>query len=183
MQSLEPKFDREKFLDVVLYICASTTPDKLGRVKLHKILYFSDMLSFLSSEQPITGERYQKQKFGPVARHLSWALEKLQESGAIEVSRKNIFGYEKFCFRALQSPASNRISNDDKNILDHVIGFVSEKTASEISEFSHADPWKLAEMGEDIPYFTAYYLHPTEVNESDIEWATQEVEKLVASRV
>jgi hypothetical protein len=63
-----PKVDLQKLKDVVHYICAQCRQDELGNVKLHKILYFADMLHFLGSNRPLTGVEYQKQSFGPVAR-------------------------------------------------------------------------------------------------------------------
>lgn len=42
---MEPvQFDREKFLDVIHLICDRIDAAELGRVKLHKALYFSDMI-------------------------------------------------------------------------------------------------------------------------------------------
>lgn len=35
------QFSRQKFKDVIHYVVANTRPDELGRVKLHKVLYFT----------------------------------------------------------------------------------------------------------------------------------------------
>ena len=69
------QFDRRKLLSVVHCICATGPVEELGRVKLHKILYFADMLHYAARGQPLTGVEYQKQPFGPAARHLTWALQ------------------------------------------------------------------------------------------------------------
>ena len=59
------QFDREKFLEAVHYICTHCDPRELGRVKLHKILYFADMLHYVGYGRPLTGEEYQKQNSAP----------------------------------------------------------------------------------------------------------------------
>src|SRR6266849_9373459 len=59
------QFDRAKLLDVVHYVCAKVPVPELGRVKLHKNLYFADMLHFAATGRPLTGVEYQKQPFGP----------------------------------------------------------------------------------------------------------------------
>ena len=57
-------FDEDKFSKVVHSVCSKCEPDRLGNVKLHKILYFADMLNFAASGTPRTGADYVKQRFG-----------------------------------------------------------------------------------------------------------------------
>ena len=81
------EFDREKFLDAILFIIHSCreTPELLGKTKLHKCLYYSDMLHYVARGTPITGAEYVKQQFGPTARYLEWGLKSLRERGQIAV--------------------------------------------------------------------------------------------------
>src|SRR5579872_3916095 len=95
MPSQNHQLDREKLKEAVLLIASICPPDELGNVKLHKTLYFSDMLHFLSEARPITGVDYLKQKFGPVARHLTQALSQLQKEGKLEVREDDYFGLPK----------------------------------------------------------------------------------------
>ena len=56
------KFDQEKFKDAVHFTIAHAVEnygaEALGNVKLHKILYFSDFLTYLETMQPLTGADY-----------------------------------------------------------------------------------------------------------------------------
>jgi uncharacterized phage-associated protein len=168
----EVQFDRPKFLDVVHYIVAAfEDPRELGNVKLHKILYFSDMLMFVASGSPITGAEYQKQQFGPVARHLTWALKKL-------VEMKRINGFQRLEMTTLEAPPTDRLAPAEKALLDDVIAFVRNLSAREISELSHTQVWESRETGEVIPYFTAFSLAPTVVTDADVEWGVQEARRL-----
>jgi uncharacterized phage-associated protein len=95
MDDSETAFDRVKFKAVVHYICHACPPEDLGNVKLHKILYFADMLSFSDTGKPLTGVEYLKQAFGPTARHLTAALKELEASGALRVDTRNVYGFTK----------------------------------------------------------------------------------------
>ena len=43
------QYDRGKLKSVVLYTCAKCEPSRLGAVKLHKVLYFADMIRLCPS--------------------------------------------------------------------------------------------------------------------------------------
>lgn len=168
---LNQKVNFQKLKDVVHYICARCHQDELGNVKLHKLLYFADMLHFLSSNKPLTGVEYQKQSFGPVARHLSWAINELSREGALMVQKRDYYGFKKTDYLSLQPPSVSRLTNLEIALLNDVIEFVCERSAKEISELSHLEPWKAAEIGETLPYYSAYGLLPSVVTDDDVEAA------------
>lgn len=178
----EMQFDRQKFKDLVHLICASSDPSKLGAVKLHKALYFSDMLHYAQHRRPITGETYRKQKFGPIAQHLWEALAQLKREGKIEVRSTEFYGYLKKEFIPNQSPDSSRFSSEELELVTDVIGTVCDFTAKQISDFTHNQIWEAADMGEEIPYHTVFQMFPNEVTESDIAWGTKEAERIVHQR-
>lgn len=167
---MKPEFDREKFKAVVHYLCRHAGDD-FGRVKLHKALYFADMLHFIDKNEPLTGVDYVKQQFGPTARHLKWALDDLARDGTVRVAQEDYFGLPKYVFHSAREPASNHLSDDDRALLDEVLKFISNFSATAISELSHNDAWHAFEIGAVIPYETAYWLVPTEVTDDDMAWA------------
>jgi uncharacterized phage-associated protein len=169
-----PKGNLQKLKDVVHYVCAHCRQDELGNVKLHKILYFADMLHFLSVNKPLTGVEYQKQNFGPVARHLSWALNELCKEGVLRVQKRDYYGFKKTDYLSLQSPSPSRLSNSEIALINDVVGFVCERSAKEISELSHMEPWKAAEIGEVLPYYSALGLLPSVATDDDVEDAVAE---------
>lgn len=176
---IEPKFDRDKFRDVVHFVCDSCDVHELGNVKLHKILYFSDMLCFLSRGKPLTGEQYYKQQFGPVARHLTSAVNSLCEYGLLRVEKRDYFGFPKLDYVSLAKPSLQRLnSNEEVQILRDVIDFVCARSAREISELSHNVAWDAAMMGELIPYFSAFGLLPSEISEEDMQSAVDEARRI-----
>src|SRR5262249_21780828 len=105
-------FDREKFKDVVHYVVhhvnATDGRDALGNTKLHKVLYYADVLHFLDKGKPLTGADYLRQRFGPIARHLSSALGDLEREKRVCVSHRNYYGYSKCEYDSLKEFKSNR---------------------------------------------------------------------------
>lgn len=178
MRSPAYRLDRNKLIEVVHYICASCSPEELGNVKLHKILYFSDMLHFLSTGEPLTGVEYQKQQFGPTARHLSWAVGKLVAQGKVKIERRDYFGLLKTDYIALQQPQPGALSNHAVQILNDVIAFVCSRSAKEISELSHDVAWQAAEIGEVIPYHAALGLLPCSITDADVAAAVSEAHRV-----
>lgn len=175
------EFDREKFLDAIHLIIHSCrdTPELLGKTKLHKCLYYTDMLHYAVKGTAVTGVDYIKQPFGPTARYLDWGLKALRERGQISVHQEEYFGLGKYVFTSEEEPRTNRISVEERALLREVIAFVCERTAREISEISHAAPWQNAAMGERIPYSSAHLLLPPtrQPTERDVQYAEQFVRK------
>lgn len=170
-------FDRDKFRDVVLHICNRCEPRDLGNVKLHKILYLADMMHFVSTGRPLTGVDYIKQRFGPTARSLSATLDALARDGAIRIETVDYFGFARKQFVPLQQ-SNARLTNAELELLDDVIEFVHGRSAKAISDLSHNAAWNAAEMGERIPYASAYGLMPVEITDADMAEAIEDARRI-----
>ncbi len=172
------QFDRIKFKAAVLYVCSKLSPQEFGNVKLHKILYFADMLKFRDTGTPMTGVDYVKQKFGPTARHLTSVLEELASEGAIRIERRDYHGFEKKDYVALMTVDRSSLGNKNVEILDNVIEFAKGRTATELSELSHDEAWHAADLGERIPYAAVFGWEPIEYTDDDRETALNEVRRI-----
>lgn len=175
--AMNVQYDKAKFRELVHYVCDQVDPDTLGAVKLHKVLYFADMWHFLKTGRPISGEVYRKQHFGPVASHLPRTIAELERDGAIERRHVPWPGGTRIEYHTKRPSEAERLSKSEMAFVDEVIDFVIRKTASEISEFSHHQVWQAAEMGEELPYSTAFHMTPAEVTENDLDWAVEEYRK------
>ncbi len=182
MRSNPVQFDREKLKEAVWLLAAYCPREELGNVKLHKILYFSDMLSFLDVGQPITGVEYQKQKFGPTARHLSSALRSLEMEGRVKTVEEPYHGFYKKTYVSLLGYQPARLNLREQSLLREMADFVRGKTAREVSELSHNAAWETASLGETLPYFTVLNLIPNEIDDDDRSWAERTALEYAASR-
>jgi uncharacterized phage-associated protein len=176
------QFDREKFKELVHFIVDYAVrthgSDALGQTKLHKTTYYADMLHFLDTGRPLTGADYQRQRFGPTARHLTWAVSELENEGRLSVSVINYYGYSKREYQSLETPNAERLDGANMALIMHVCDFVCAHTAAEISEFSHDDVWSSVPMGERIPYYAAYAMFPAQVTDADVKKAEQEAARI-----
>lgn len=168
------QFDREKLKAVILYVCKRCRAGDLGAVKLHKVLYFSDMIRYIQLGTAITGSTYRKRPLGPTCDQLQSSLRELVESGKLRIDSVDYFGYCKKQFAALVEPEA-RLSESELLVLDEVIEFVCwNNTARTISEFSHQSPWELAAFGDVLPYSSAFRLLPNQVSEESMQWASEQ---------
>jgi uncharacterized phage-associated protein len=79
-------FNRGKFKELVVYLSAASeraADEGFGMVKLNKLLYRADFEAYRLLGHPITGEAYEKQEFGPVARDLPIVLDELAAAGRL----------------------------------------------------------------------------------------------------
>jgi Protein of unknown function (DUF4065) len=175
------QFDRTKLRALILYTCGKCKPSQLGAVKLHKVLYFTDMLHYAHVGNSVTGASYKKRPFGPTCDQLLPALQDLHRSGAIRIRDVDYFGFKKKEYEAVASPEIDRLNKTEVDLLDEVIEFVcSNNTAKTISEYSHNRAWEMAEFGETLPYNSVFQIFPTQVSQDAMDWAAKEVDSLEA---
>ena len=173
---VEPELDREKLKALVHYICwQCDDPKTLGGTKLNKVLWYSDMSSYVRRNQPITGEKYVKRQFGPVAYHLLPILDELASEGRVIKRRVGYRGRPKDEFFALKEPPLDQFDAEEINLINRWIEYVCrQNTAESISHETHDIIWELAELGEEIPYYTVWASELGEVTPEDLQWASSE---------
>lgn len=177
------QFDREKLKAVILYTCLKCKPSQLGAVKLHKVLYFADMLHYVYDGSAFTGATYRKRPLGPTCDQLLPLLGELKRDGAIETRESNYFGYKKKEYLPKVAPELFRFNEVERDLLDDVIEFVClNNTAKTISDLSHNRAWEMAEFGDILPYSSAFLLFPSQVSLDALDWASERADEVEAER-
>ena len=172
--------DWPKFKELVHYICEKAEdPSCLGSIKLNKVLWYSDVVSFLTTGRPITGETYVKRQHGPVPRDVVRAIDALVKEGKIERGKVDHFGRLKHEYIAIFAADKNRFTSEEMSIIDGAFEHVClNHTATSISEETHNKIWEMAEMGEPIPYEAVFASVIGEIDETDLAWAKEELAKV-----
>lgn len=168
--------NREKLKALVHYVTSRCEdPAMLGSIKLNKVLWVADLWAYVGTGTPITGERYVKQQFGPVALTMPAILEELQAENKLVVRRTEAHGNPKVDYIALTRPEniSEQFTADEIRLVEEAIGFVVGHTAVEISDRSHDVIWELAEIGEEIPYHAMLAYRLDGVTKEDVKWARE----------
>lgn len=179
--SEEALFDKRKYKALVHYICSKCLdPSKLGATKLHKILWLSDVLAYLNFNKPITNETYIKKDFGPFSSHLNNVIKELEQEKRLFV--REIFWAEnkkKKEFIAAGEIDKKLFSADELKLVNDIQEYICEDhTAGSISDLTHDDIWKMAELEKQIPYEAILVSSLDRVTKEDLEWAQEELSKI-----
>jgi len=176
------KFDPDKFDNLVHYIIWKCPDlDKLGSVKLHKILWKSDTERYLLKGEPITGTRYVKRQYGPATNELLRSRDRLKARGVIDFWRDEKFAgdYPKDAYKALEPPPSNFLTEEERKIVDHWLQEICLRhTANSISEETHGYAWEIAVMGEELPMEAALVERGREPEDDELERGKQRAREL-----
>jgi hypothetical protein len=162
--------DEDKLAELILYISQKCATDpKFGAIKLNKILYLADFLSFGNWGEPITGVEYQHLRLGPAPRRLVPVRDALQSAGKLAVQTLPLkSGRQQTRTVNLSDPNLKLFSGREIALVDSVIEDLWNLDAEESSELSHRFVgWKMTKDGDNIPYGSIFIsdepLSPAEI--------------------
>lgn len=142
-----------RFKELLIYVSHSCMDDPTySRIKLLKILFFSDFESYGVHGVPITGMSYRKQSYGPVPVDFPRIQEEMLRENQIKIFSRRVYEHSSQRLFPLRQPTFDFVSARDISIVDGWIRFFWNKTAKEVSNYSHGKAWKIAGESELIPY-------------------------------
>lgn len=173
-------FDGEKLKSLVHYILWKVAdPAKLHSTKIHKILWLSDARAFVLLGQSITGETYIRREHGPIAQHLLRVCEELVEEGRVSVVHQPLDSHHQGTYRALRMPDGANLTDQQREIVDQFIRHVTEEqAATSIGEESDDAGWRIAAVGEELPYCAILADRVRRPSGQAMEWARATAKKL-----
>jgi putative zinc finger/helix-turn-helix YgiT family protein len=139
----------DKVVDVIRYFAASTRITSLYKVKLMKLIWYADALSYKNRGFAITGLVYQALPMGavPVGHN---SIINLRDVPCEEVDMGETNAYH-FSLKAADSfPA---LSDEDINILDIVIEKLGKMSKNEIVSFMHKEQAYVETAPRDVIQF------------------------------
>lgn len=155
-----PQKNVEKFKEVFLYILEKTAgKSNVGLTVLYKLLYFTDFDYFEKYEEQMMGLTYLKYERGPVPKEFPAILEDMKESRDIEEHKSKHYDFEQKKYIPLRRADLSKISAQEIQMIDSVLGRYSDLSARDISSLSHEDmPWAATPRnGDAIKYeFVSY---------------------------
>lgn len=175
-------FDRGKFKELVVYLCAASDQagdEGFGMVKLNKLLYRADFEAYRLLGHAITGETYEKQEFGPVARDLLIALDELGAAGRLRWQSIPRGPHERKVPTVTEDPNAvvdmSLFSADERRVIADTLSELAVHGGKSASEWSHEESagWNVArEFGEAIDYSTTF-VSTAPIPVEDLERASQ----------
>lgn len=139
----------DKVVDVIRYFAASTKVTNLYKVKLMKLMWYADALSYKIRGAAITGLVYQALPMGAVPVGHNSIID-LKDVPCDEVDMGETNAYHFSLKEAGDFPA---LSDDDKSILDMVIDRLGKMSKNEIINFMHKEQAYVKTAPRDVIQF------------------------------
>jgi hypothetical protein len=148
-----------KLQELMLYVADRSVDDPdFGATKLNKILAACDFEAYAVLGHALTGVPYQKLEHGPAPRRLLPLQQELINAGDAMLLPRQVASYTQRRLVALRDPDLNVFTGPEIALVDRVLDRSRGKNATTLSQISHdADGWRAVEIGDDIPYNTAYW--------------------------
>lgn len=176
-----PELDAdERLRELILYVADKCASDEyFGSVKLNKILYFADQVSYAAYGESITGSEYLPLPQGPAPKRLATVKgEMLEAREVIEQTRTVGGGYTQKRIIGLRAPDLTKFSGRDIATIDGTIEFLEKKTASDVSYFSHGRAWRIAYKNQcPMPYEAAFVSSENKATEYETARGLELIEK------
>ena len=129
------KLSLDKVVDVIRYFAASKEITKLYKVKLMKMMWYADALAYKCREFAITGLVYQAMPMGAVPIGHNSIID-LRGVPCEEIDMGETTAYH---FSLEEETVFPSLTDDDKKILDKVIGKFGKMTKNQIVTFMHKE--------------------------------------------
>ena len=155
-----PQKNLDKFKEIFLYILSKVgAKPNVGETVIYKLLYFIDFDYYEKYEEQLIGATYIKNHFGPTPVEFKKLVETMVKDNDLEVVKSKYFKHEQKKYLAVREPdLSKLVSARELEHINEVINRLSDKNASELSEYSHQDvPWIVTEDGKPIDYESVFY--------------------------
>lgn len=123
---------------------------KVPKTKLAKLLYLADFRNFYEALEPMSGVRYIRREYGPVADIFFETTEDLFDNGKIDIEPYN----GALMIRSTTSDiGDDLLSTSEKQRIREICSLWKNKRTTEIVNFTHQQkPWRACRDGEYIPY-------------------------------
>ena len=136
------------------FACLKFASNKHGNVpktKLAKLLYLTDFTNFFEELEPMSGVKYRRLDYGPVADVFFCITVDLLESGKIHIDVLD-WGAQMVSSRTKDFDTSE-LSEAELSKIEKICKLWKDKPTQEIVNFTHEQkPWKMCRNGEYIPY-------------------------------
>ena len=148
-----------KLKEVLIYILNKVgAKPNIGETVIYKLLYFIDFDFYEKYEEQLMGCTYIKNHHGPTPVEFKKVIDDMIKDKEIEKIKSEYFKYPQTKYLALRKADLSLLKANELTQIDEVLCRLSDKNASEISNYSHNDiPWITAGDGEAINYESVFY--------------------------
>ena len=169
---MDVAYDENKFAELLpagryrphpdVHVAARLKGDRAGgATKLNKVLFFVEFTHLRRHHRVVSGCEFQKLPHGPAPRQLLPVRHRLIDSGAAALIEEDFLGRPQHRLVPQRPADLTRFSADELQTVEDVLDQLAGMTGTQVSELSHQEPgWRLTEIGETIPFSTAFLDFP-----------------------
>lgn len=156
-----PKKNLSKFKEILLYVLKQVgSKPNVGETVLYKLLYFIDFDYYEKFEEQLIGATYMKNNYGPTPKEFIKVVKDMEGKDLLKAETK-YYKFPQTKYLPLREPDLSKLNANELKMIDAVLEKLSDKSAKEISAYSHDDvPWLTTEDGEIIEYESVFYRTP-----------------------
>lgn len=154
-----PQKNLKKFKEVLLYVLEKVgAKPNIGETAIYKLLYFIDFDFYEKYEEQLIGATYIKNNYGPTPVEFKKIVDEMESYGELERIKSKYFEYEQKKYLPRRSSDLAVLSALEVAHIDDVLNRLSDKSAKELSDYSHGDiPWAIANDKQIISYESVFY--------------------------
>ncbi len=162
MDSMDVAYDEDKFAELLLHVASRLQGDRAGgATKLNKVLFFVEFTHLRRHHRVVSGSQFQKLPHGPAPHQLLPVRRRLIDSGAAELIEEDFLGRPQHRLVPKRPADLTRFTVEELQTIEDVLAQLAGMTGTQVSELSHQEPgWRLTEIGETIPFSTAFLDFP-----------------------
>jgi hypothetical protein len=150
--------EQDRLRQMILYIsekCAQA--ERMGLIKLNKILWKADFDAFASRHVPVTGRAYQRLALGPAPREMRPLLREMNRDGLLHFEETD-FGDGVIEMRPIADKPSalGNFTPEDISYVDAAIAYYWNMNGRETSDDSHGIAWRSRNNNDPMYYELAF---------------------------
>ena len=132
---------KEKLSNLLIYFISNSNPDYNDKLKLNKMLYYTDFINFKNNGKSVTGLSYRAIPYGPVPSNYDFIFaffsekEKIIESEFIQSHNSRVIE----CFKALQEFDASVFNKEELETINKVVRLFKDMPSWDLVDLSHKE--------------------------------------------
>jgi len=146
--------NKEKYTSALQYFIAECNNEKLGIVKLNKLFYYLDFISYRDTGKSVTGDTYKRLPKGPFAEHLDGVVKAAKKAKLIDCKQDESEKYGKRNrFQAVEKPELSVFSDYEKGLLKNLRDTFKKWSTDQMIAQTHTEaPWVFSIPNKPLNY-------------------------------
>ena len=149
--------NQTKYLNALLYFVSECGNEKLGIMKLNKLFYYLDFISYRDRKESVTGEKYIPLPKGPFAASLEDEIALAQRKKLLERQKDKSEKYgNRNRFRAVKPYDFSVFDEYEQKLLRYLCEHFRDWSTDQMVAQTHTEaPWVFSMKGKPLDYTQA----------------------------